>query len=46
MLGLQSTIFGIALLPASVIAGFLWTGVGAFAPFVLGALFALMRRFC
>ena len=42
MLGLQSTIVGIALLPASVIAGFLWTGIGAFAPFAFGALLALI----
>ena len=42
MLGLQSTIVGIALLPASVIAGFLWTGFGAFAPFAFGALLALV----
>lgn len=37
MLGLQSTIVGIALLPASVIAGFLWTGFGAAVPFAFGA---------
>jgi len=42
MLGLQSTIVGVALLPASVIAGFLWTGFGAFAPFTFGALLALI----
>lgn len=37
MLGLHSTLVGLALLPASVVAGLLWTGVGAFAPFVVGA---------
>ena len=42
MLGLQSTLVGIALLPASVIAGFLWTAFGAAAPFTLGAAFALI----
>lgn len=42
MLGLHSTIVGVALLPASVIAGFLWTGFGAFAPFTFGALLALL----
>lgn len=36
MLGLQSTIEGAALLPASVIAGFLWDSVSASAPFILG----------
>lgn len=37
MLGLQSTIVGVALLPASIIAGFLWTGFGAAVPFAFGA---------
>lgn len=37
MLGLHATIVGIALLPASVIAGFLWNLLGASAPFLLGA---------
>lgn len=41
MLGLQSTIVGIALLPASVIAGLLWDGIGAYAPFVFGASLSL-----
>lgn len=31
MLGLHSTLAGIALLPASVIAGLLWNNIGAFA---------------
>lgn len=42
MLGLQSTLAGIALLPASVIAGLLWDHVGAFAPFVYGGLLSLV----
>lgn len=42
MLGLHSTLAGIALLPASVIAGFLWDGIGAFAPFVYGSMMSLL----
>lgn len=38
MLGLHSTLVGIALLPASVIAGALWDAFGSFAPFLFGAL--------
>lgn len=38
MLGLHSTLAGIALLPASMIAGFLWDGIGAYAPFVFGGI--------
>jgi MFS family permease len=41
MLGLQSTVTGIALLPASLIAGFLWNTVGAKAPFIFGASLSL-----
>jgi MFS family permease len=41
MLGLQSTVAGIALLPASVIAGLLWNAFGAAAPFVFGAVLSL-----
>lgn len=37
MLGLHSTIVGIALLPASVICGFLWDNFGSFVPFAFGA---------
>ena len=33
MLGLHGTLVGIALLPASVIAGLLWEHIGTFAPF-------------
>lgn len=42
MLGLHSTQAGIALLPASVIAGALWDGVGASAPFVYGGALSLL----
>ena len=42
MLGLHSTLVGIALLPASVIAGFLWDVFGASAPFCFGALMSLL----
>ncbi len=42
MLGLQSTLAGIALLPASVIAGLLWDGIGAFAPFAFGGMLSFM----
>lgn len=38
MLGLHSTLVGIALLPASVIAGVLWETFGSFAPFTFGAI--------
>ena len=38
MLGLHSTLVGIALLPASLLAGVLWNALGAWAPFVFGAL--------
>ena len=41
MLGLHSTIVGIALLPASVIAGALWDNIGSAAPFILGASLSL-----
>lgn len=36
MLGLQSTIVGVCLLPASAIAGLLWNGLGAPVPFFFG----------
>ncbi len=45
MLGLHATITGIALLPASVIAGFLWSQFGATAPFVFGATMAALAAF-
>jgi MFS family permease len=35
-LGLHAAIVGIGLLPASVIAGFLWTGLGPASPFIFG----------
>ncbi|MEN6338710.1 MAG: MFS transporter [Clostridiaceae bacterium] len=37
VLGLHGTLTGIALLPASVLAGALWNAVSASAPFFLGA---------
>lgn len=42
MLGLHSTLSGIALLPASVIAGFLWNGIGVYAPFIYGGIMSLI----
>ena len=42
MLGLHSTLVGIALLPASVIAGFLWDKIGVFTPFMFGAILSLI----
>lgn len=36
MLGLQSTLVGVALMPASIIAGLLWNAFGASAPFIFG----------
>jgi MFS family permease len=41
MLGLQSTVAGIALLPASVITGLLWTAYGPVTPFLFGAALSL-----
>ncbi|MEG0874385.1 MAG: MFS transporter [Clostridiales bacterium] len=37
MLGLHGTVVGVALLPASIIAGALWTGFGVMVPFIFGA---------
>lgn len=42
MLGLHSTVVGIALLPASGIAGLLWNFFGAKVPFVFGSSLALI----
>lgn len=42
MLGLQSTLAGIALLPASVIAGALWNAFGPAVPFLFGAALSLV----
>ncbi|MDR1193451.1 MAG: MFS transporter [Peptococcaceae bacterium] len=41
MLGLQSTVAGIALLPASVITGLLWIAYGSVVPFLFGASLSL-----
>ena len=42
MLGLHGTLVGIALLPASIIAGFLWENVNSSAPFIFGATLSLL----
>ncbi len=42
MLGLHSMLIGIALFPASMIAGVLWTAAGARAPFFYGAGMSLL----
>ncbi|MEA4986498.1 MAG: MFS transporter [Anaerovorax sp.] len=42
MLGLHATLVGIALLPASIIAGALWNVFGAVAPFSFGASLSLL----
>ncbi|SHJ10186.1 MFS transporter [Parasporobacterium paucivorans] len=42
MLGLHSTIVSIALLPASVIAGILWTTFGARVPFIFGGCMSFL----
>lgn len=42
MLGLHSTVTGIALLPASVIAGLLWNRFGSAVPFIFGASLSLL----
>ena len=41
MLGLQSTVAGVALLPASVIFGLLWDGFGPAVPFVFGGTLSI-----
>jgi MFS family permease len=41
MLGLHSTLVGIALLPASVVAGLLWNMFGASVPFLFGSALSL-----
>ena len=42
MLGLHSTVAGVALLPASLIAGVLWNAFGAVVPFIFGASLSLL----
>ncbi|WP_028828823.1 MFS transporter [Proteocatella sphenisci] len=42
MLGLHSTVAGIALFPASALAGILWNSFGAEAPFIFGAGMSLL----
>jgi MFS family permease len=41
-LGLHAAIVGIGLLPASIIAGFLWKWIGPSAPFLFGGFLALI----
>ena len=41
MLGMHATIVGVALLPASVIAGLLWDTFGVAVPFVFGSCLSL-----
>lgn len=41
-LGLHSAMVGLGLLPASLIAGFLWDGIGSSAPFVFGGVLAVL----
>ncbi len=40
--GVHATVVGVALLPASVVAGLLWDHVSPALPFALGAAFALL----
>ena len=42
MLGLHATLVGIALLPASVLAGLFWDGIGPSAPFIFGGVLSLI----
>ncbi|NLW21589.1 MAG: MFS transporter [Clostridiales bacterium] len=42
MLGLHATLVGVALLPASLVFGLLWTSFGPQVPFVFGASLALL----
>ena len=45
MLGLHSTVVGVALLPASIIAGLLWSTFGPKAPFLFGGGLSLVAAF-
>ena len=45
MLGLQATLVGVALLPASAIAGLLWNYFGPGVPFFFGATMSLGAAF-
>ena len=42
MLGLHSTVAGVALLPASIITGILWNQFGSTVPFLFGACLSLI----
>jgi hypothetical protein len=42
LLGVHATIVGAGLLPASLLAGFLWKSAGATAPFVFGGVLGIL----
>jgi MFS family permease len=42
LIGLHATLVGIALLPASLIAGVLWNTFGPAAPFYFGSIMGLL----
>lgn len=42
LIGLHATLVGIGLLPASIIAGFLWNTLGAASPFYLGGALGIL----
>jgi MFS family permease len=42
LLGVHATIVGAGLLPASLLAGFLWKSVGATGPFVFGGVLGIL----
>lgn len=44
-LGLHSTVVGVALLPASTIAGLMWSYLGVEAPFIFGASMSVLAAF-
>lgn len=45
LMGLYATITGIGLLPASILAGYLWKAFGARAPFFCGAALGILAAF-
>jgi len=42
LLGLQATVVGVTLMPASILAGLLWNTSGASAPFIFGGAMAVV----
>ncbi|MEO0075743.1 MAG: MFS transporter [candidate division WOR-3 bacterium] len=42
LIGLHATLIGVGLLPASIIAGMLWSLIGASAPFYFGGILGLI----